>query len=143
MSGKSKKLERNKICSKRNAYYANDYKRLQQRLFRVNFSGIESELKELLLGKLLLLLETKNPAQYLSRAFWNGARRFTVDEPLCWIVEYPVEWRKPRQSLAELAKLRWEDGLGVREIAKRLGRSHSSVSERLSRWKGPKNGRRG
>ena len=46
-----------------------------------------------------------------------------MEEPLVWAETYPIQWREPRVDLAELAKLRWVEGLSVKEIAMRLGRT--------------------
>ncbi len=57
----------------------------------------------------------------------NGARRTRVDEPLCWAETYPIQWREPRVDLAELAKLRWIEGLSRKELAGRFGRTEIAV----------------
>lgn len=53
----------------------------------------------------------------------NGARQAKVEEPLAWAEEYPIQWREPRVYLAELAKLRWIEGLSKRELAEKYGKT--------------------
>ena len=50
-----------------------------------------------------------------------------MEEPLVWAETYPIQWREPRVDLAELAKLRWVEGLSVKEIAIRLGRTEVAL----------------
>ena len=57
----------------------------------------------------------------------NGARRSILDEPLTRAEEYPIEWRELRVDLAELAKLRWIEGLSRKELAERYGRTEMAV----------------
>ncbi len=40
-----------------------------------------------------------------------GAHRARVEEPLTWAETFPIQWREPSVDLAELAKLRWIDGV--------------------------------
>lgn len=44
-----------------------------------------------------------------------------VEEPLAWVEEYPIWWREPRHDLAELARLRWDKGMTLTQIAEKLG----------------------
>lgn len=53
----------------------------------------------------------------------NGARQAKVEEPLALAEEYPIQWREPRVDLAELAKLRWIEGLSRQELAERYGKT--------------------
>ena len=57
----------------------------------------------------------------------SGARRPIVGEPLCWVEEYPIEWREPRIDLGELAKLRWIEGFSRNELAERYGRTEMAI----------------
>lgn len=43
-----------------------------------------------------------------------------MEEPLAWVEEYPICWREPRHDLAELARLRWNKGLTLKQIAEKL-----------------------
>ena len=52
-----------------------------------------------------------------------GARRPIVEEPLAWAEEYPIQWREPRLNLAELAKLRWIEGLSTQDLAKHFDKT--------------------
>ena len=63
----------------------------------------------------------------LFRSVTIGARGAIVEEPLTWTEIYPMQWREPRVDLAELAKLRWVEGLSAKELAKRLGRTEVAV----------------
>ncbi len=54
-----------------------------------------------------------NPAFFIS----IGARGPKVEEPLCWVLTYPTQWREPRLNLAELAGLRWVEGWSTKELA--------------------------
>lgn len=63
----------------------------------------------------------------------TGDLRHTVEEPLGWVEEYPIQWREPSLNLAELAKLRWEDGLKINEIARKLGRTESCIKNGILR----------
>lgn len=56
-----------------------------------------------------------------------GARQAKVEEPLAWAEEYPIQWREPRVDLAELAKLRWIEGLSRQELAKRYGKTTIAI----------------
>jgi hypothetical protein len=56
-----------------------------------------------------------------------GARRPIVEELLSWAEEYPIEWREPRVDLAELARLRWIEGMSQRELAERYGRTEFAI----------------
>ena len=62
-----------------------------------------------------------------SRTVGIGAHRPTVEEPLAWIEDYPIQWREPRLDLAELAKLRWIEGLSRKDHANRFGRTESAI----------------
>jgi hypothetical protein len=50
-----------------------------------------------------------------------------VEEPLAWVEEYPIQWREPRLNLAELAKLRWIEGLSTQELAKHFDKTIYSI----------------
>ena len=67
----------------------------------------------------------------MSEAFkevvFSGARRARVKEPLCWAETYPLQWREPRVDLAELAKLRWIEGLSRKELAEKYGRTEIAI----------------
>ena len=56
-----------------------------------------------------------------------GARRPRVEEPLSWAVAYPIQWRESRVDLAELARLRWINGLSVKQLAKEFGRTEYAI----------------
>jgi transcriptional antiterminator len=56
-----------------------------------------------------------------------GTHRSILEEPLSWVEEYPIQWREPRFDLAELAKLRWIEGLSRKQLAKKYGRSEVAV----------------
>lgn len=57
----------------------------------------------------------------------RGARQAKVEEPQAWAEEYPIQWREPRVDLAELAKLRWIEGLSRQELAKRYGKTPIAI----------------
>ncbi len=59
--------------------------------------------------------------------FLDGARGPIVVEPLTWVEEYPIQWREPRLDLAELAKLRWIQGLSRKELATRYGKTEVAM----------------
>lgn len=59
--------------------------------------------------------------------FALGARQAKVEEPLAWVEEYPIQWREPRVDLAELAKLRWIEGLSRQELAERYGKTTVAI----------------
>jgi hypothetical protein len=61
----------------------------------------------------------------------NDAPGAIVEEPLCWVEEYPIRWREPKIDLAELAKLRWFEGLSRKELASRYGKSESAIQNYL------------
>lgn len=50
-----------------------------------------------------------------------------MDEPLTWAEQYPIQWRDPRVDLAELAKLRWIEGLSRKDLAERYGRTECAI----------------
>ena len=47
-----------------------------------------------------------------------GARCPIVEEPISCGESYRIGWREPRLDLAELAVLRWIDGLSVKELVR-------------------------
>lgn len=59
--------------------------------------------------------------------FGIGARRPILEELLAWVEEYPIQWREPRLDLAELAKLRWIQGLSRQELAERYGKTECAI----------------
>lgn len=54
-------------------------------------------------------------------------RRPIVEEPLAWVEEYPIQWRELKLDLAELAKLRWIQGLSRQEQAERFGKTECAI----------------
>jgi hypothetical protein len=56
-----------------------------------------------------------------------GARRPIVEEPLAWAEEYLIQWREPEFNLAELARLRWIEGLSTKQLAEKYGRTECSI----------------
>ena len=64
-----------------------------------------------------------------------------VVEPagLAVLREYEIHWKKQTLDIAELARLRFEEGLGSRQIARRLGIPRTTAItavHRLERAKG-------
>jgi len=59
----------------------------------------------------------------------------TVLEPARLTVSrtYEISWKKKTLDYAELAKLRFEDGLGSRLIAQRIGAKRSTVIDAIHR----------
>ena len=80
---------------------------------------------------------------YYSSFIWNlsilGARRPRVEEPLSWTEEYQIQWREARIDLAELARLRWIEGLSRKELAMRFGKTEVAIQNyfQLLRRKNP------
>ncbi|MFN7905106.1 MAG: hypothetical protein ACK5P5_07975 [Pseudobdellovibrionaceae bacterium] len=73
----------------------------------------------------------------LVRLLLDGARRPIVEEPLAWAEQYPIQWREPRVDLAELAKLRWIEGLSRKELAQKYGKTAVAIQnyfQELRRW---------
>ena len=56
-----------------------------------------------------------------------GALRAKLEEPLSGVEIYPVVWREPRFDLAELARLRWIEGLTYKELASRFGKTPNAI----------------
>lgn len=56
-----------------------------------------------------------------------GTRGAIVEEPFSWPVEVRIQWREPKFDLAELAKLRWIEGLTYAEIGRRLGKTKNAM----------------
>ena len=50
-----------------------------------------------------------------------------VEEPLAWAEEYPIQWREPEFNLAELARLRWIEGLSTKQLAAKFGRTECAI----------------
>ena len=40
---------------------------------------------------------------------------------------YPIQWRKPRLDLAELAKLRWIEGYSRKQLAEKYGKTTVAI----------------
>ena len=59
--------------------------------------------------------------------FLSGARRPRVEELLVWAETYPIQWREPKVDFAELAKLRWIEGVSRKELAERYGRTECAI----------------
>ncbi len=68
-----------------------------------------------------------------SASFKNGRPSARVLEPAGLTVSrtYEVAWKKKILDFAELAKLRFEDGLGSRVIAQRIGANRSTVIDAI------------
>ena len=64
-----------------------------------------------------------------------GGRRSILDEPLCWVEEYPIVWREPRLNLAELAKLRWIEGWDRKRLANHFGRTEEAIQNYFQKIK--------
>jgi len=60
-----------------------------------------------------------------------GARQGTVKEQIVWAYEYPIQWREPSLNLTELARLRWINRISIKELARRFGKSKSSIDYHL------------
>jgi len=56
-----------------------------------------------------------------------GDRGPIVRELLCWVEEYPIQWRKPGFDLAELAKLRWTEGYSTETLMARYGKTEVAI----------------
>jgi hypothetical protein len=63
----------------------------------------------------------------LVRLLLDDARGPIVEEPLAWAEQYPIQWREPRVDLAELAKLRWIEGLSRKELAQKYGKTAVAI----------------
>lgn len=57
----------------------------------------------------------------------GGTRRPIVYEPLAWAETYPLQWRETGIDLAELAKLRWIEGLSRNQLAERYCRTEFAM----------------
>lgn len=67
-----------------------------------------------------------------SRNWLNDSEKFgergpKLEEPLGWVITYPIQWRDPRVNLAELAKLRWIESWSREALAKRYGKSVDAI----------------
>ena len=59
----------------------------------------------------------------------NGDHRFILSEPLKCDIEYPIEWRRSKVELMELAKLRRTQGLSIPQICKKTKMSRTTVKK--------------
>jgi hypothetical protein len=59
----------------------------------------------------------------------SGGGGITVEEPLTLDQEYLFEWRESRVNLAELAKLRWIDGLTRPQLASHYQKSLHAITK--------------
>ncbi len=46
---------------------------------------------------------------------------------MVWIEIYPIQWREPRVDLAELAKLRWIEGLSRKQLAIKYAKTEEAI----------------
>ncbi|MBC7419386.1 MAG: recombinase zinc beta ribbon domain-containing protein [Bdellovibrio sp.] len=69
-----------------------------------------------------------NPTQIVgSSTDGNGAHGPRLEEPLTMDKTYPIQWRDSRLNLAELAKLRWIDGMDTNSLAKHFNKSPYAI----------------
>ena len=75
----------------------------------------------------------------------NGRGEANVFEPtqLSLMRTYRVWWKKQRLNLDELAKLYWEDGLTMAQIAEKLRVGRTTVRDNLRKISSAKGGKRG
>ncbi len=64
---------------------------------------------------------TEEPRRTLNKKFGRGCAKLVEPAGLTVSREYEVPWKKQSYDIAELARLRIEEGLGSRLIARRLG----------------------
>jgi hypothetical protein len=80
----------------------------------------------------------KAPMSTSELLLFCGARRAIVGEPLVWVETYPIQWRKPRIDLAELAKLRWIKDFSRKDLAARFGKSELAIQNYFQFFEGKK-----
>lgn len=54
-----------------------------------------------------------------------------VEQPMVVVTEQAVQWFRREIDLGELARLRWEKGFGLRQLAAHFGMPKTSVLRRL------------